>query len=502
MEQMMNAAACLFEKGGEQHVAIECGTQRATYGELRQSVARGADAWKKLGLATDDRVVIFAPDSIEWVAAYLAVIWAGGVAIGVNPRLGMSDLTPILVESGVRFVWTTAEFAPQLVALTRTMQMPPRVVADAADCVDWQAVCASASAIPPMLRANTDMALWIGTSGTTGTPKGVVHSQSVTAPCAVFAQEILGAGPQDRLYATSKLFFAYALANSLFAGLRLGATVILDSEWPTAERVAEMVAKHRPTIMFCVPTLYHKMIQTGMAKQLAGSGIRHFVSAGETLPATVFTAWQQATGIAPISGYGTSESLCLLLYARGPAGRLQSTPLTDFRHDGLPEDIPQRLWFRHPAIARGYWQRPKEDADSFRAGWFSPGDMFLRHDEWLEFTGRNDDMLKIAGQWVSTQWVEQALKSNCGEVIQEVAAVGVKNQDGLTEIAAFLVATPKQEQAARLSLDKGIALLPGHKRPRWVHWVDALPLTATGKLQRSKLGELHKVAASGAASTN
>ena len=499
MEQMMNAAACLFDKGEEKHVAIECGARQVRYGELRQAVARGADAWKKIGLATDDRVVVFAPDSIEWVEAYLAVIWAGGVAVGVNPRLGMSDLAPILTESGVRFVWTTAEFAPQLAALTKTLPTPPRVVVD---CGDWQAACTAASAIPPMLRAPHDMALWIGTSGTTGTPKGVVHTQGVTAPCAAFAENILGAGPQDRLYATSKLFFAYALANSLFAGLRLGATVILDSEWPTAERVAEMVARHRPSIVFCVPTLYHKMIQTGVAAKLANSGIRHFVSAGETLPATVFTAWQKATGIAPISGYGTSESLCLMLYADSPSGRLQPTPLTEIRCDELGAEVPQRIWFKHPAIARGYWQRPKEDADSFRAGWFSPGDMFLRHGEWLEFTGRNDDMLKIAGQWVSTQWVEQTLKSTCGEVIQDVAAVAVKNQDGLTEIAAFLVATPEQEQAARLSLAKGIALLPGHKRPRWVHWVDALPLTATGKLQRSRLGEMHKAAAASAASMN
>lgn len=502
MEQMMNAAACLFEKGKEQHIAIECGSSQISYGDLRQAVARGADAWKKLGLATDDRVVVFAPDSIEWVKAYLAVIWAGGVAIGVNPRLGMSDLAPILVESGVRFVWTTAEFVPQLVAMTKTMQTPPKVVAEASNCIDWQAACATASTVPPMQRVHNDMALWIGTSGTTGTPKGVVHTQSVTVSSASFAEEILGAGPEDRFYATSKLFFAYALANSLFAGMRLGATVILDPEWPTAERVAEMVERHRPTIMFCVPTLYHKMIQSGVAKMLAGSGIRHFISAGEMLPAMVFTGWQKATGVAPISGYGTSETLNLMLYSNTESGRLQPTPITEIRFDDLPVELPQRIWFKHPAIARGYWQRPKEDADSFRAGWFSPGDMFIRHGESLEFTGRNDDMLKIAGQWVSTQWVEQALRSACGEVIQEVAAVGVKNEDGLTAIAAFLVAAPEQEQAARRSLEHGIAQLPGHKRPRWIHWVVSLPLTATGKLQRSKLGEMHELAARSTASAN
>lgn len=492
MEQLMNAAACLFEVGAENHTAIECGTRSVSYGELRQMVSRSANAWQGMDLAINDRVVVFAPDGIEHVAAYLGVIWAGGVAVAVNPRISMVELEPILSESGARFVWTTPELAPQLVNLSRSMPQPFTIVACGDGCIDWQVACAAAHPVDPVLRTANDMALWIGTSGTTGTPKGVVHTHSVTAPCAAFARELLDAGPADRLYATSKLFFAYAIANSLFAGLRLGATVILDSEWPTAERVAKMVKQHRPTIMFCVPTLYHKMLQTDIAETLADSGIRHFVSAGETLPPAVSDGWQKATGRMPISCYGTSETLCLMLYCDDASGRLKPTPLTQFRYNDLPPDVPQRVWIRHPAVARGYWQRPKEQADSFQDGWFSPGDMFLQHDDWLEFTGRNDDMLKIAGQWVSTQWVEHALRAACGNTVQELAAVGVKSADGLTAIAAFLVATPAQEEAARSSVAAGIAALPGHKRPRWVHWVQTLPQTATGKLQRARLGALHE----------
>jgi acyl-coenzyme A synthetase/AMP-(fatty) acid ligase len=488
MGQLMNAAACLFEVGAESRIAIECGDRRISYGELRQAVARAAGAWQRLGLAPDERVVVFAPDSIEFVQAYLGVIWAGGVAIAVNPRLAVSDLAPILIESAVRFVWTAAELAPQLALLARTMPQPFGVAAGD----DWDAACSAATEVAPMLRAADDMALWIGTSGTTGTPKGVVHTHSVTAQCGAFARDILGAGPDDRLYASSKLFFAYALANSLFAGLRLGATVILDSDWPSAERVAQMVERHRPTIMFCVPTLYHKMLQTGVAKTLEGSAIRHFVSAGETLPAPISNAWREATGHAPFSCYGTSETLCLMLYCNDDSGRLEPTPLTQVRYDDLPAEQPQRIWVRHPALARGYWQRPQEQADGFRDGWFSPGDMFVRHEGWLEFTGRNDDMLKIAGQWVSTQWVEQEFRAACGDSVQEVAAVGVKNPDGLTAIALLLVATPAREQAARDKVAAGIAAMPGHKRPRWVHWVDELPHTATGKLQRARLGALHQ----------
>jgi acyl-coenzyme A synthetase/AMP-(fatty) acid ligase len=491
-EPMINAAACLFETGHETDIAIECGSRRISYGALRQAVACAAGAWQRSGMVPGDRVVVFAPDSIEWVQAYLGAIWAGGIGIGVNPRLCTEELAPILLESGVRFVWSTDALAPALVALAGSLPQPLEIVAAGDGCIDWMAACAGAPAIAPLLRAPHDMALWIGTSGTTGTPKGVVHSHGVTAPCAVFAREVLQAGPQDRLYATSKLFFAYALANSLFAGLRLGATVILDPEWPSAQRVLDMVRMHRPTILFSVPTLYQKMLQGGIARQLEGCGIRHCISAGEALPLTVRADWQRATGLAPVSCYGTSETLCLTLYCDNDGGRLTPTPLTELRYEALAPELPQRLWVRHPAVARGYWQRPKEQADGFHDGWFSPGDMFLRHEGWLEFAGRNDDMLKIAGQWVSTQWVEQALRTACGDSVQALAAIGVKCDDGLTAIAAFLVATPGQEADARCSLAAGIAGLPGYKRPRWVHWEPALPLTATGKLLRARLAAMHE----------
>ncbi len=493
----INAAARLFENGAVGHTAIECGARQISYGELRDSVARAGGAWRALGLGGDERVAVFAPDSIDWVTAYLGAIWAGGVAIGINPRLSMEDLAPILVESEVRFVWTTAELAPQVAALAQTLARPPLVIAATGvpalhGSRDWGAACAAATAMAPVPRAADDMALWIGTSGTTGTPKGVIHTQGVTAACGEFARQVLGAGSHDRFYASSKLFFAYALANSLFAGLRLGATVILDDEWPTAQRVAEMVKAHRPSIVFSVPTLYHKMLQGDVADVLSTCGIRRFVSAGEALPATLRAAWRERTGAAPVSGYGTSETLALMLYNDDDSGLLRPTPLTEIAYGELADDIPQRVWFRHPAIARGYWQRPQENAEDFQAGRFSPGDMFLRHAGQLEFTGRNDDMLKIAGQWVSTQWVERTLRAACGDAVQDVAAVGVKSADDLTAISAFVVATPTREREAQQRLQEVLAELSGHKRPRWIHWVEALPQTATGKLQRSRLGALHR----------
>jgi acyl-coenzyme A synthetase/AMP-(fatty) acid ligase len=497
----MNAAECLLAVGAERAVALECGERRITYAALREAVPRAAGAWQRLGLTTGERVVVFAPDSDDWVRAYLGAMWAGGVAIGVNPHLPLSDLGPILADSEVRYVWCEPDAAGPLCALAQSLPDGPVVVAPGGgDALDWTAAVAAAVPVEPVRRSDEDPALWIGTSGTTGIPKGVIHPQRVVVQPHSFAAGVLGASAADRFYSTSKLFFAYALGNSLFAGLRLGATVILDRERATPQRTREMVARHRPTLLFTVPTLYSKMLHEGVAPALAGAGIRHFVSAGEALPTVVRDGWQRAASKAPISGYGTSETLCLALYCADDSGLLQPTPQTQVRCDDVDPAIPQRVWLRNPTTALGYWRRPEAQADGFHDGWFSPGDMFIRRDAGrLEFTGRQDDMLKVSGQWVSTIWVEHALAEAGGDAVDHVAAVGVPTSDGLTSIAVLAVAVGGREDEARERLRAGIARLPKYRRPLWVHWVGALPLTATGKLQRSRLRAAHESALAGVA---
>lgn len=494
MANHMNAAELLLAVGDDRKVALECGDEHITYGGLKQAVSRAGGAWHSLGLAQDDRVIVFAPDSIDWVSAYLGVIWAGGVAIGVNPRLGTKDLATIVSDSQVGFIWTTAETAPALVEMARNLPHPLRILVPGGHpgCLDWRACLDQAKEIEAVQRSEEAMALWIGTSGTTGVPKGVIHAQRMVLPCAAFARDVLGLGSDARLYATSKLFFAYALGNSLLAGFRLGATVILDSEWPNPERVAEMAEKHRPTALFSVPTLYQKMLQVGVTERLKNAGIRHYVSAGEALPGPVRKEWTARTGTAPVSGYGTSETVCLMLYCAEESGRLRPTPLTEVR---FPEEseagVPRRIWIRHPALALGYWNRPKDQAECFKDGWYSPGDMFLRHPGGeFEFTGRDDDMLKVSGQWVSLLGVEQTLLAACGDSVAELAAAGVTGADGLSKVVVVAVAASGKELQANVRMDAGIAALPGFKRPKHIYWVDMLPRTATGKLQRRKLQEM------------
>ena len=207
-------------------------------------------------------------------------------------------------------------------------------------------------------------------------------------------------------------------------------------------------------------------------------------------------AWRDATGLGIVSGYGTSETLCLMLYSERNDGLLQLTPDTQIRYlDGVDAALPQRVWLQSTANALGYWQRPQAQADGFEDGWYCPGDMFLRHaNGQLEFAGRNDDMLKINGRWVSTLWVEQALGSAAGSSVAQIACVGVRTADGLTALALLVSAAPGQQPVAAERINQGIAYLPSYRRPRLVHWVEALPLTATCKLQRARLPALHEAA--------
>ena len=486
----MNAAETLLSTGEDNRTALECADSSLSYSELRGAVSRAAGMWRELGLETGERVLVYASDSIDWVIAYLGVIWAGGVAVGLNSRLFEKDLAVVLADCGARFVFSDPGEVATLQRLLRDEAARTRIVKQDEARALWSA----ARAVPAERRPPESPALWFYTSGTTGLPKGVIHAQRAVLETASFAKDILGLDERARLYASSKLFFAYALGNALCAGLRLGATIILDSEWPTAERVAQVVERHHPTAMFSVPTLYLKLLQAGLHGRLARAGVRHFVSAGEALPGTVRRLWKEGTGIAPVSGYGASETIALVLYCDDDSGLLSPSPMVDIRPRAAPAEAvgtPRRVWLRHPCVSIGYWKRPQAQTDSFDEGWFSPGDLFRRAGEAWEFCGRDDDMLKISGQWVSVLEIEQTLISNAAGCVQQLAAVGYTSSDGLGSIALFAVAAAGREPEARERIEAGMAKLPKIKRPRLVKWIDEMPITATGKLQRRKLKELY-----------
>jgi benzoate-CoA ligase len=295
----------------------------------------------------------------------------------------------------------------------------------------------------------------------------------------------LGIGEGARVFTTSKFYFAYGLEHALLAPLALGMTSILCADWPEAEPVQRLVARHRPDAMFSVPTVYRRLL----AEQRAGEpfrSVKRFVAAGERLSPQLVDRWRQATGGELLNLYGMSETFCACMVT--PPGTSngertgQPLPVAEVRL----LDEPGVLWVRHPAMARGYLNLPEQTREQFQDGWFCTRDIFAR-DAAGHFVhhGRADELLKVAGQWVRPGEVEAA--AGLEAAVTEAACVPVLDGDGLQRLALFVTGAPDAERAAIAACEHA---LPSHKRPKWVRLVAELPRTASGKVQRFKLREI------------
>ncbi|MFO1398741.1 MAG: AMP-binding protein [Burkholderiales bacterium] len=475
----MNAAQVLLAGHGDARVALVCGGEAITRGDLRDAVARAASQWHARGLRRGDRVAIRLPDGIDWVVAYLGAIWAGGVAVGVNPHVPADEWLHIL--DAACFAFVLAERGDETPLPWRR-----HVVTRA----DWRHDLAHAAPGAPLPMHADEPALWVHSSGTSGHPKAVVHAHRAALTVERVGRERLGLTAEDRLYASSKLFFTYPLANALLTGLKLGATVILDPQWPTAAGVAATVVAHGATVLFSVPALYRNLAKEGMAGALAAAGVRVFVSAGEPLPPPLRESWQRQAGRTIVDGYGASETLVLVLVDRDDGRGLRASPGWSV----TPQDgaaacaAPGRILVRGPSVALGYWKRPDAQAEHFRDGGFAPSDLFAQRDDGgFAFAGREDSLVKVHGRWVDLVDLEQKFAGECAGVV-EAAAVAVPDADGVEAVALFFVAPPGADTQA---LHRYAGRLPPHQRPRWLLRIDSLPRTATGKLVRRALRERH-----------
>ncbi|HKU86643.1 MAG TPA: AMP-binding protein [Casimicrobiaceae bacterium] len=492
-----NAAHVLLAGHADDRVALVCGKAQLTRGELRDQVARAAAAWRARGIGRGERVAVKLPDGIDWIVAYLGAIWAGGVAVGVNPRVPPVEWRAILDAAGFRFILaepgddTPAPWSAEVVTL---------------DAWHSELVQAAPCGVEPM--GSEEPALWVHSSGTSGRPKAVVHPQRIANEIERVGRERLGLTATDRIYASSKLFFSYPLANCVFTGLKLGATVILDPQWPTAEGVVASVAAQRANVLFSVPSLYRNLLKQGLAPALTQSGVRLFVSAGEALPASLRDEWKRQTGCTIVNGFGASETLVLVLVDRDDGEGLRASPGIEVRTlDDAPAraektaaevaasaepGAPCRILVRGSTVALGYWNRPDAQAEHFRDGGFAPSDRFERAGDGVwRFAGREDSLVKVHGRWVDLIELEQHLARACPGMA-EAAAVTVPDADGVDAVALFFVVQAGAPRLDTAALREHADRLPPYQRPRWLHSIDALPRTPTGKLVRRRLRELHR----------
>ena len=478
----MNAADTLLGGHDPQRTALVCGTECVTYGELRDSAARNAAALRSRGIARGERVAVKLPDGSAWVGAFLGTLWAGGIAVAVNPRIPADEWQSILGD---------AHF--HLILAESRDDTPPQYRDRVVPLAEWLADVARVAPIAPEEMDAEAPAFWTHSSGTTGKPKAVVHAHRFAREIERVSAERLGVTADDRLFASSKLFFSYPLTNSLFAGLKLGATVILDPQWPTAAGVVATLATQRPTVLFSVPSLYRNLLKEGLAPSVSEHGVRMCVSAGEALAPTLRDEWRRQTGIGIVNGYGASETLVLVLVSRDETEDLRPSPGVDITAlKDAAAGAPTRLCIRTSTVALGYWDRPAAQSESFRDGAFCPADLFVKTDAggW-RFAGREDSLVKIRGRWVNLAELEERLAAGAPSIL-EAAAVSVADSDGVDSVAFFFVPKANAEAQIDAALQSLVETLPHYQRPRWLHAVTTLPRTPTGKLMRRTLQELHR----------
>jgi 3-hydroxybenzoate/4-hydroxybenzoate---CoA ligase len=496
--ELLLGEAALARWGGR--VALVCGQERLTAKALARQVRLAAGAFLSHGVRPGDRVMLLMRDGPESAAAWLGAVHAGAVAVAINTKLSETDYRHILEDSDARLVVVEdllASARPDLGAALAARGRLAIAGPNAGGAGSWRAWLRAAAEVPAFAAGPETPAFALYSSGTTGRPKGIVHSHRVFRHVGkAFTAFGLAAG--ESVFATSRLFFAYGLEHGLLAPLALGLTSILCTDWPEADAVIELVGRERPAALFSVPTVYRRLLAMPPERLASLRTVRRFVAAGERLSAQLVGQWRAAVDGELLNLYGMSETFCACVVTppQTSDGARTGLPLPEvevsLRDPAGAEPAagqPGVLWVRHPAQAGGYRNLPEQTSEQFRDGWFCSRDLFLRDPAgFLVHQGRVDELVKVAGQWVQPGELEELAGREAA--VAEAACVPVVDADGLERLALFVTARDDAAEARRAAAEACERLLPRYKRPKWVRSVAELPRTATGKVQRYKLREL------------
>jgi benzoate-CoA ligase len=504
-----NAAADLIERnlaaGRGDKVAFIDDHGRYSYAELTRRAGEFASALRARGIEREQRILLCLYDGIDFPTAFLGAITAGIVPVAVNTLLSAQEFAFMLADSRARAVVVSAPVLPVIEAAVASLaaEKPQIIVSDPAKGTPL-------GALPDRdLPAETETApthadepcFWLYSSGSTGRPKGTIHvhsSLAATAQC--YALPVLGIGEGDLVYSAAKLFFAYGLGNSLTFPMAVGATSLLTAGRPNPALVARHLREYRPTIFCGAPTLYAAMLVSDDLPRPHEMALRLCSSAGEPLPAEIGRRWAARTGVDILDGIGSTEMLHIFLSNRPGEVRYGTTgtpvPGYDLKivdeHDApvAPGEIGDLL-VSGPSAAAGYWNNRERSLATFLGPWTRTGDKYYQDaDGYYVYCGRSDDMIKVSGMFVSPAEVEAALIAH--DDVLEAAVVGAADHDGLIKPKAFVVTKPGVAacEALMAALESHArTCLPRFKCPRWFAFVDDLPKTATGKIQRFKLRE-------------
>jgi benzoate-CoA ligase len=461
-----------------------------TYAQLAERVDRAANALRSLGIGREERIAIAMLDSADWVAVFLGAIKAGIVPVALNTLLTPADYEYQIKDSGAKALFVSDPLLKNFGKLDRVIPQ-----SQLNGLLLKQKPTAEAA---PTTR--DDICFWLYSSGSTGAPKGTVHLHShLILTAELYAKPILGILENDIVFSAAKLFFAYGLGNAMTFPLAVGATTVLMAERPTPDAVFKRLTEKKPTIFYGVPTLYAALLASPAFPDKSKLNLRICTSAGEALPADIGKRWTERTGTEVLDGIGSTEMLHIFLSNRPGDVRPGTTgkPVPGYQlrlvdDNGNVVTKPGELGelqISGPTSAIMYWNQREKTKNTFQGPWTRSGDKYSMDEKgYFAYGGRSDDMLKVGGIYVSPVEVEAALITH--EAVLECAVVGAEDESKLIKPKAYVVL--KQGQSPSDSLKSTLQQhvkdkLAPYKYPRWIEFLNELPKTATGKIQRFKL---------------
>ena len=479
-----------------------------SYGQLDERVRRLAAGLRAAGIKREERVVLLMQDGIDWPVAFLGAMYAGLVPVAVNTLLTADDYAYMLEHSRAQAVLVSGALLPALnAALAKSDHEVQKVIVSRPVAplhpaeVEFETFLhAQAPLAKPAPTSPDDPGFWLYSSGSTGRPKGTVHSHANPYwTCELYGKAVLGLTEADVCFSAAKLFFAYGLGNGLSFPMSVGATTLLMGERPTPDatfkRWLGSVGGLKPTVFYGAPTGFAGMLAHPALPARGDVALRLVSSAGEALPAEIGERFKAHFGVDIVDGIGSTEMLHIFLSNRPERVRYGTTgwpvPGYDVELRGeagaaVPDGEPGDLYIHGPSAAMMYWGNRAKTRETFQGGWTKSGDKYVRNaDGSYTYSGRSDDMLKVSGIYVSPFEVEATLVQH--PAVLEAAVIGVPDAEGLTKTKAFVVrkagAVVTEDELKAFVKEK----LAPYKYPRQIAFVDDLPKTATGKIQRFKL---------------
>jgi benzoate-CoA ligase family protein len=482
-------------EGRGDRTALMTDAGRWSYRRVQALANRYANLLSATGVAPEQRVIIALPDGPDYVAALFGALKIGAVVVMVNPELKPDAIEYFFDYSRAAVALVAAAQADAFRAAAGRAAHAPRlvIVGDA----EWRSRVESApDSWHNFPTHRDDPAIWLFSGGTTGRPKAAVQPhRSFVNTCQCYACQVLCYTEDDVTLSVPKLYFGYATGSNLLFPFAVGAASVLFEERCTAEVIFSRVARYRPTILITVPTMINQMVSHPDAGRQDLSSLRLATSAGEGLPEELHARWDQVFGVPLLDGLGTAEMWHIFLSnspgrtRRGTLGEVvPGFEIKEADEEGreLPDGTIGHLWVRGGSRALGYWQQLDKTQSCFRGEWVVTGDLVRRDTEgYYTYGGRADELLKVSGKWLSATEVEGCLLQH--PAVSQVAVVGVADAAGLIKPCAYVIARERREGLAEELKAFVCDRLEPYKHPREVIFVDSLPTTHLGKVDRGRL---------------